>query len=58
VTVGGTGSDVTVSVVTDGEVGGSGNLVPDGGQYSWDNGAHDDRGRRWADVGGGQMAVH
>jgi hypothetical protein len=30
VTVGGTGRDVTVSVVTDGDVGGSGNGVPEG----------------------------
>jgi len=59
VTVGGTGSDVTVSVVTDGEVGGSGNLVPDGGQYSWDNGVRTttvvDDGRTWVEA---RWSVH
>ncbi len=59
VTVGGSGSDVTVSVVTDGDVGGSGNVGPGGDQGGDQGGGQDngvltttvvDGGRTWVEA--------
>jgi hypothetical protein len=48
VTVGGTGRDVTVSVVTDGDVGGSGSGAPEGGHVRTSTVV--DGGRTWVEA--------